>query len=295
MNDSQQLTEVSPVLWAANVKERSFAEQLDIANMGGFRELTVFPFVYRRELASGRTARELLSMANDRGIVLNCLDGMSGWAPITMPSGTDEWLREALAVPVQDQFAMCEALGLKSIVAVGAFDKGALELPIIVEAFARFCELAGKRGIWVDVEFMPFWGISDLATAWEIVKQSGCSNCGIMFDTWCFLRGHADFDSLSRIPPGRIVNVQVVDALKRQRAATLFDDAVHHRLFAGDGELAVEKTLAALHKLGGVRTMGPEVFSDEVDTWSAAKVAQRAADTTRAIMTKTGFSGRWKV
>jgi hypothetical protein len=68
-------------------------------------------------------------------------------------------------------------------------------------------------------------------------------NAGIMLDTWHFSRGNPDFALLKSLPGECLVSVQVADARRDQRGATLFEDTVRFRKFPGEGELPIAESL----------------------------------------------------
>jgi hypothetical protein len=57
-------------------------------------------------------------------------------------------------VSADECFAICEALGLETILAVPGYDKGAVPLEILIDGFGRLCDRAAKNGLWVDLWFV---------------------------------------------------------------------------------------------------------------------------------------------
>ncbi len=101
--------------------------------------------------------------------------------------------------------------------------------------------------------------ITDVATAWKIVRDADRPNGGILFDTWHFFRGSADFDALEAVPGERILAVQVDDA-HAEVTGSLWDDT-QQRLLPGDGSFDLPRVLRTLGRIGGLRFVGPEVIS----------------------------------
>ena len=95
------------------------------------------------------------------------------------------------------------------------------------------CDCAADIGVLVHLEFIPMTAIPDVATAWRIVRDAGRPNGGILFDTWHFSRGSADFDDLQTVPAERILAVQVDDAAT-EVSGSLWDDT-QRRLLPDDG------------------------------------------------------------
>src|SRR3546814_16769922 len=84
------------VLWEWTVRAHSFDRRVEAATAGGFDILPLSYRNYRRELAAGRRGEDLAAIAADQGILLDFLDGMTGWAPIRFPDGADDFLRQAM-------------------------------------------------------------------------------------------------------------------------------------------------------------------------------------------------------
>jgi sugar phosphate isomerase/epimerase len=285
------------ILWDACVRSLPLQGKLEAARAGGFTHLTMPARVFKQHIDSGFSARDLRNKAADMGVSFEFLDGFTSWAPITTPASAPSWLSGALAsldVGVEESFRICDELGMTNIVAVAAFDPNELHLNQQIDAFGYFCQRALARGKWIDLEFIPMLGIADLATAWEIVRQAGSPNCGILFDTWHFMRGNPDFDLLKRIPPNRIVNIQLADAANTVKGANLWEDAHRHRQYSGEGELPIVRMLEAIQSSGAVRSIGPEVFSDEAVRLPPAEVGRRAAKTTGSVATAAKLPVGWK-
>jgi sugar phosphate isomerase/epimerase len=284
---------ISRVMWASNVRNLPFAGKLEAAVAGGFTKLSMPIRVYREQISAGITGLDLKRLAATAGISLDFMDGMSSWAPLRYPTGTDQRVKLSLAamdIPAHECLDICETLGLHHVVAIGAFDQGALTTDDVVGAFAAFCRQADERGIWVDLEFIPMLGIPDLQAAWEIVRLADCRNSGILFDTWHFMRGRPDLELLRAIPAERIVTVQIVDALSKPRGGSLWEDAGRYRMFPGEGELPLVPMLQILSSKGCVKNIGPEVFSDEIDALGALEIGRRAAKTTDTVAAEAGFA-----
>jgi sugar phosphate isomerase/epimerase len=280
------------VFWPAPVRRYSFREHLKAAEAGGFTSLAVAPEAYRQAISSGLSAKDMIAMAGDKGVALRHLDTLTDWAPIRVPSEIDAGLRSRFDVSADECFAICEALGLETILAVAGYDKDTVPLESLVDGFGRLCDRAAENGLWVDLEFMPFWGLPDLASAWAIVGPAQRKNAGIMLDTWHFSKGNPDFALLKSLSGECFVSVQVADAMQDQRGATLFEDTVRFRKFPGEGELPIAEILTILYRKGHLRRIGPEVFSDEADALSPEIAGKRSAESLRHVLHGAGILSR---
>ena len=139
-------TTIDYVFWPAPVRRYSFREHLTAAEAGGFTSLAVAPEAYRQAISSGLSAKDMVAMASDKGVALRHLDTLTDWAPIRVPSEIDAGLRSRFDVSADECFAICEALGLGTILAVAGYDKGAIPLDILVDGFGRLCDRATVSG-----------------------------------------------------------------------------------------------------------------------------------------------------
>jgi sugar phosphate isomerase/epimerase len=117
----------------------------------------------------------------------------------------------------------------------------ALESPArAADGFAALCERARAHDILVSLEFIPWYAVPDLQTAWRIVREAGAGNGGICLDFghWNRQPGGPDFDVLRAIPGERITYVQPTGspAGPDGSAVEYFSRNVTERPLPGEGE-----------------------------------------------------------
>ncbi len=182
---------------------------------------------------------------------------------------------------VDEALRMSEGVGAVSMTAI-ASSTSAAPVDELVELFGALCDRAADIGALVHLEFIPMTAIPDVATAWRIVRDADRPNGGILFDTWHFFRGSADFDDLEAVPGERILAVQVDDAAM-EVSGSLWDDT-QQRLLPGDGCFDLPRVLRTLVRIGGLRFVGPEVISPETAAMPAVDAAQVAGERVRALV-----------
>jgi sugar phosphate isomerase/epimerase len=160
-----------------------------------------------------------------------------------------------------------------------------------VESFGNFCDRAKSRGLRVDLEFIPFWGIRDLTTAWHIVRTADRENSGVLVDTWHMQKGSTDFTHdialLQTIPGERLVSVRLCDARIEPQAGTLLDEIIEvGRGFPGEGELAIDLMLGIILGKGGLRDVGPEILSPSLASLAPTEIGARAGNSTRQAIAR---------
>ena len=151
------------------------------------------------------------------------------------------------------------------------------------ERFAALCDRAAGHGLLVAIEFLPWTGIPDARTAWEIVRRSERPNGGLLVDTWHHFRGACDEAQLRAVPPGRIVAVQLDDA---DAASGLpYEDTLRRRL-PGEGMFDLVGLVRLLDELGVDAPLSVEIISPEHHARPLVEAARRAHDATRAVLAR---------
>ena len=188
----------STIMWVATVRSLPLSEQLRAARLARCDALSVTPYSYARWLTEGLSTKDMLSMAADNNVKLSHLDPYTRWARHWRP----EYLHPRQSPPPffgfeeEDFFRIAEALQVASMTAIVSCPVTKVSIAQLIEGFALLCDRAANSGVRCDLEFIPFWGLPDLATAWEIVKTSNKANSEIVFDFWHYMRGNSDPDLL---------------------------------------------------------------------------------------------------
>jgi sugar phosphate isomerase/epimerase len=222
----------------------------------------------------------------DAGLAIGELDAITTWLPGHEPP--DEFppeLAASLRTNTADRLcAMGEEIGARSITVV-EFYGATPSVDTASEAFAGVCDVAARHGIVVHLEFLPWTGIADLATAWAIVRGAGRSNGGLLIDSWHLFRSGSTLEELAAIPGDAIAYVQIDDA-PAEAESDLSDETQHRRLVPGRGDLDLVGMIRALDATGYGGPIGVEVFSDVLLTQPMSDVARETADATRAVLAK---------
>lgn len=228
-----------------------------------------------RAAESGAAAAEIGRQARDLGLDL-VMDPVMNWYPDRQPSPS-----RFAGVSTDDALRMCEVLGVTSLTVIATASSD-VPVPALAEHFGRVCDRAAGFGAQVHLEFMPFTVVRNLRIAWDLVRGADRPNGGLVFDTWHFFRGEPDFDVLAGIPGDRIFCVQVDDAAAVPEG-TLREET-SRRLLPGDGALDLIAAVQALHQIGALRWVGPEVISPELAAMPVLDAAALAMERTRAIV-----------
>lgn len=257
----------------------SFDERVRTAKAAGFTAvgLRVEDYVGARE--SGLSDADILALLDAEGITVREVEYITDW-------GTAEDRTAAQQKKEQDAFHMARLFGVAHI-NIGLLQH--LSEDVIAEALAELCDRAGE--LIMAVEFMPYSGIPDLASAWRVIEASGRDNAHILVDTWHWARANQTAADLAQIPADKIVSIQLCD-VQEQAMDPLREESLHHRLAPGRGFGDCVGMIRALEAHGvRPRAIGIEVISDE----AVAHGVQPAADTAMAAAREVLAGAKFEV
>ena len=266
------MVESRKVMWAAAMMNRPLQERLDAVAESGFTGMSIFPADMRRWRREGLKDSEITRMIGASGVKIVALDPFTGWAPGWNVEGLDQETRDFIDFSEDDIWRMAEVIDAEAINAVQSVGDD-YELSAYSEALAGFSERARAHGRRVAVEFMPICNIPDLQTGWDLIRTAG-DDLGMVFDTWHFWRSDPDHALLQTIPGDRILEVQIADA-KTDLVGDLMEDLMQHRQVPGEGEFNLSKTVGVLKAIRGLKSYGPETFSNEMNKITAREAVQQ--------------------
>lgn len=278
------MTDFDLVFWPACVRLKPFKEHVAAAAAGRFDSISVSWDVIQDVMDTGMTLLDMRTMAEDHGIRLRHFDCLTDWAPIRFLPGEAPAVRKRFDISVSKALDIFGELGTKTVTVIGAFNPGDLGIEKLVDGFGNFCDRAKQQGIWVDLEFMPSFGVQSLAAAWEIVGSSARSNSGILVDVWHFTKCNSSLELLRSIPGQYLRSIQLSDGYLEQRGANSFEDTVFHRAFPLEGEMPVREILKTIIDKGNLVNIGSEVFSHEANAMTAEEAGRRSWETTWPIL-----------
>lgn len=119
---------------------------------------------------------------------------------------------------------------------------------VLAERLAALCEVARPYGVVMQLEFTPWTGVPDLATAVDVVHRCGHASARVMIDTLHVDRSGTRVDELAAVPAALVEGVQVCDAPGPRPAdvETMIFQARNERAFPFEGTLDLVSVLAAL-------------------------------------------------
>ena len=206
------------------------------------------------------------------GLQIGVIEAAMSWANADPDVATAEARRLA---GLASEHAATRIMAVCLEPTIADLDRARDNLSILVDA-------ANDVGAQVCVEFLPWSGIPDLATAWSLVEPLG-PVAGILLDTWHWVRqpGGPAFDLLAEIPGERIGYVQLCDAAPAADA-DLLTEAMTSRMLPGEGVVDFAAVFSALDAIHATPYIATEIFNTalvvERGALGAATAMKGAAD-----------------
>jgi sugar phosphate isomerase/epimerase len=267
---AQRIEPMRKVLWAANVRNKPFAERLQAAQAGGFTHMSVFPIDWRMWTTQGGLTRDNMRGAlKDAGIKVLAIDPFVQWTPgFKIPDGYPPDYKGFIDFSADDILRIADDLEAEAVNCVEGLNQ-THEQPALVDALGAFADRAKQNGLRITFEFMPISSVPDLAAGWALVNGVNRDNAGLCFDTWHYYRSTPNPALLATLPGEKVFEVQLADALQKLQAETLTEDLLRFRKIPGEGELDIASVSSSLKKIGAWNSVGPEVFADAMDAMTA--------------------------
>lgn len=185
------------------------------------------------------------------GLQIAAVEAAMAWA------GTDDAAAEAEV----EQFAsLVQSTGATKVLAC-TMEPTVADLGVASRHLGVLAERVGTLGAQVCVEFLPWSGVPDLATAWRLIEPLPAS-AGITLDMWHWQRqpGGPNPALLASIPGERIGYVQLCDVPAEPQGDPL-SDAMANRLLPGDGVVDFPGVLAVVGDTGASPFYATEIFN----------------------------------
>jgi sugar phosphate isomerase/epimerase len=274
------LTSEDLVLCAGSALHKPFTERLRLAAASGFAGLSMWESDYLGARAEGYSDADLRGALADHGIEIAELDALTRWLPGEDDAVPSDW---TTSFEEKDFYAVADALGARSINVVDLGAGRTISVDAAAEAFAGVCDRAKEHGLLVHIEFLPWSNIPDIESAWEIVREAGRANGGVLLDTWHLLRSGGTPESLMGIPRDRVYAIQVSDA-PAVAELNLMEETMARRLLPGEGAARVRDVLEVLSDGGCTAPVGVEVFSSALAALPADQAIEQVATATRSVL-----------
>ena len=251
------------------------AVQVEATRAAGFSGLSLWRLHAEAAATSLGSAEAVREMVLGSGLRVPIVEAMMPW---------DQLDYAAAKTDVEPFLELAEAYGAEHVLAV-TMSTGRLEVASAGKRLREVCARAGDRGLGVVIEFLPWSGVPDLATALQIVESSEADNAGLLIDGWHWQRqpGGPCPDILRSIPPERIKIFQICDAAADSGADPIEECLVDRRL-PGEGVVDLQALVEILDEMGARPILAPEVFNRSLAQRGAAGMAQEVLEATIRLL-----------
>jgi sugar phosphate isomerase/epimerase len=246
--------------------DEAFERVVHASAAAGFTSFSLWTFWATRY--GTERARALLDSV---GIRVGAVEAVTQW--VEGPSVT-------LDAEIRATAEAATVLGADTVLAC-TLEPSLASLDAAAAGFGALCEQAAASDLRVCIEFFPWSGMPDLATAWQVVEASGAANGGIVIDMmhWHHQDGGPNFELLARIPGEHIHYVQACDTVPpRAPAGDYMQEAMGNRRLPGEGAVDIARLLRTLDAIGADPWFAYEVFNRDL----AAAGPESMAATLRA-------------
>jgi sugar phosphate isomerase/epimerase len=201
-------------------------------------------------------------------------EGLSAWVshvpaleglglPVNVVEAAMSWVNsdaETAAAEAEHLASVVATSGAAKLVAV-CLEPSIMDVERARQNLAVLIERTGEAGAQVCVEFLPWTGIPDLATAWTLIEPLG-DGAGILLDTWHWVRqpGGPAYELLRSIPGRRLGYLQLCDAAAEVGPEAM-SEAMTARLLPGEGVVDFDAVLAVLQAIGADPVVATEIFN----------------------------------
>jgi sugar phosphate isomerase/epimerase len=259
--------------------EVGFEDRVRAAAAAGYDGIGLRAENYWDAQAAGLDDDAMLEIAARHGVSILEVEYITAW-------GTADDRNQAQQDKEQAVFHMGRAFGVHHL-NTGLLEK--LPLDVMTEAFAALCDRAGDD-LTVALEFMPYSGVPDLATAWQILGDADRANSALIVDVWHWARAGMTPADLDPVPADRIIALQLCDVLEHPMDP-LRAESLGHRLPPGQGYGDAVGVVRALRDKGvQPRVVTAEVISDDLVSRGVDTAAQITADASREVLTAAARS-----
>lgn len=250
--------------------EINFEDRVKIAKEAGYDGIGLRAETYMLAVKQGYSDERMLEILAEHDMKVTEVEYITLWADSNKTIETPETLLQ--------QFKEQTIYHMARLFGVGHINCGLMEkypAEVHIQAFKELCTRA--KELVIGLEFMPYSGVPDLASAWNIVKEADCDNGMLILDTWHWARANMTAADLEGVPAEKVVSIQICDVLERRYPDTILrDESMHDRLCPGTGWGDTEGFLRAL-KAHGIkpRVVGTEVISDPILSQGYQKAAEQ--------------------
>ncbi len=226
-------------------------------------------------LAAPWSPREVRQRCADLGLTIDLYQPFHDFEAVP-PDVLAANLRRA-----ESKFDVLEQLGTDTMLVCSSLSPDAVDDDdLATEHLHLLATRAAARGLRIAYEAVA-WGrfVSTFAHAWRIVRRAAHPSLGLCVDSFHVLARGDDLSGIRIIPGDKVFALQLADAPRLTMDTAQWSR--HHRLFPGQGSLAVADLVAAVLAIG---YRGPLALEVSNDVLRQADPRRSAIDAMRSLV-----------
>ena len=277
------LNQNSLVLCGATIGSINFEDLLTAAKTGRFDAISLMAVFYEDARSRGLSIKDMQLMLNDNGLVVAEVDALLSWLPGAAPDkNASEYEKTSYSKSEDLFFEIADSFEARSMNIAQAWGPS-FPVERTSEAFATLCDRAQEHNLLVSLEFLPWSGIPNLNSAFNIIKAADKSNGGLMIDTWHHHRSGGKPQDLWEIPGNKIISTQINGVLS-EPWKDVVDETLSARLLPDQGVNDVVGFIKSLDKIGSQAPIGVEIFSNELSKLPIEEIGKTVGYSVQTVL-----------
>ena len=257
------------------VARHGFEERVRACAAAGYAGMTFHYRDYRDQRRLGRSDAEMRALLDSAGMRHRTVEFSADWFLDERTPGAAE----------SAMHAACAGLGAPLFVVGGDLAGHGVSLEAMRPRFHDLCRRAADRGLSVGFEIVAWGNVTSVDDALRLLDGAP-ANGGLVIDSWHVFRGGIALGDLARLPPERILGVQIDDAAA-EPSGPLPEDTLH-RLPCGRGAFDLAGFRDALRAIGVDLPWCVEIIAPEIATMDAGRCARETHDSALEALAGTG-------
>jgi sugar phosphate isomerase/epimerase len=264
----------------------NYEKSLQIASQAGFKGIGLRFNLIRDYLNSGHTIAEAKSLFNASKLEATEMGFLSGWMfmggiPLAGKRARTGETDEQLIQEMELLFKVTKEFGSPPITALAELNETG-SMKNAVKEFSWLCDQADKHGLKIMLEFAGSAPqINRTKAAWELVKESGKRNAGLLLDSFLMFMKDLYLEDLALLPMDRIFMVHVSDAVDKPKSEL---NMLKDRLIPGEGVIPLVPFIKEIKRKGYDGFYTIEIFNEEYQKKDPLEIATQARNAVEKLL-----------
>lgn len=259
-------------LHGVSVLHSNAVTQLRIAHETGFDALELLPEHLFRYLEHGGTLEKYKQLMQHYNIEISCINALKRIGR-HQPQERREMLDEADKICRAAQALGCPVVQIMALNEIDALSESERNA-ILVRNITDIAAIGAGYGIKFQIEVVAFTPFNSLKQGKAMIEAVGADNVGVVIDFWhLYAGGDTTPEEVEALDVNLIYGVHFCDG-RRLHPGEAWDERVQRNYLPGEGEVDINRWVAAVSKTGYSGVWCPELLSPthwEDDLWQIAR------------------------